>query len=115
MVSIPGVEEARTKARTNRPDYIQEALDKTAELIREASETGNKVVKIDLTTVLPGLDQTLDEDKFSLALAHLKMELNSRGYILRDYERPVLPENGDLYYEIKRGFFVYWGWGPDDD
>lgn len=111
MVSIPGVEESRTKARTNRPDYVQTALNKTAELIKESSESGDLVVKIDLTTILPDLDQ----DKYSLALAHLSMELNTRGYYFKDYERPVLPENGSLSYETKRGFYVYWGWGADYD
>lgn len=109
MLNMPGVEESRTKARTNRPDYIQEALDKTAELIKESSESGDLVAKIDLTTILPDLDQ----DKYSLTLAHLSMELNTRGYYFKDYEHPVLPKDGASPYETKRGFYVYWGWGAD--
>lgn len=111
MLSMPGVEESRTKARTNRPDYAQTAIDKTGELIREASGSGDLVVKIDLKTILPDLDQ----DKFSLALAHLRLELNTRGYYIKDYEHHVLPEDGASPYETKRGFYVYWGWGAEND
>ncbi len=115
MLNMPGVEEARTKARTNRPDYIQEALDKTAELIREASETVNLSVRTDLTTILPDLDPGDDPDKYSLALAHLTMELNTRGYHLRDYKYSVLPKNGSAVYENRIGFYIYWGWGAEND
>ena len=115
MLNMPGVEEARTKARTNRPDYIQTALDKTAELIREASESGDLGVKINLTTILPGLDQEVDPDKYSLALAHLRMELNTRGYHIRDYKYTVLPKDGSAIYEHRIGFYIYWGWGAEND
>ena len=115
MVSIPGVEEARTKARTNRPDYVQTALDKTAELISEASETGNLSVKTDLTVILPDLDREDDPDKYSLALGHLALELNTRGYYLRDYEYTVFPKDGSAIYEDRRGFYIYWGWGAEND
>ena len=115
MLSIPGVEETRTKARTNRPDYIQKALDKTAELIREASETGNLSVRTDLTTILPDLDPGDDPDKYSLALGHLTLELNTRGYHLRDYKYSVLPKNGSAVYENRIGFYIYWGWGAEND
>lgn len=115
MLNMPGVEESRTKARTNRPDYIQKALDKTAELIREASETGNLSVKTDLTTILPDLDREDDPDKYSLALAHLTMELNTRGYHIRDYKYTVFPKDGSAIYEDRRGFYVYWGWGAEND
>ena len=115
MLNMPGVEESRTKARTNRPDYIQEALDKTAELIREAYETGNLSVKTDLTTILPDLDPGDDPDKYSLALGHLALELNTRGYHLRDYKYSVLPKNGSSVYENRIGFYIYWGWGAEND
>lgn len=115
MLNMPGVEEARTKARTNRPDYVQKALDKTAELIREASETGNLSVKTDLTTILPDLDQGDDKDKLTLALAHLTMELNSRGYLLRDYKYSAIPQDGSAIYEDRIGFYIYWGWGAEND
>lgn len=115
MLNMPGVEESRTKARTNRPDYIQEALDKTAELIREASETGNLSVKTDLTTILPDLDREDDPDKYSLALGHLRMELNTRGYHIRDYEDTVLPKDGSAPYEDRIGFYIYWRWGAEND
>ena len=115
MASIPGVEEARTKARTNRPDYVQKALDKTAELIREASETGNLSVKTDLTTILPDLDREDDPDEYSLALGHLTLELNTRGYHIRDYNYTVLSKDGSATYEDRRGFYIYWGWGAEND
>lgn len=115
MVSIPGVEEARTKARTNRPDYIQKALDKTAELISEASESGDLSVRTDLTIILPNLDIEDDPDKYSLALAHLTMELNTRGYHIRDYKYTVLPKDGSAIYEDRIGFYIYWGWGAEND
>ena len=115
MLNMPGVEESRTKARTNRPDYIQEALDKTAELIREASETGNLSVKTDLTTILPDLDPGDDPDKYSLALQHLTMELNTRGYYLRDYKYSVIPKDGSAPHETSIGFYIFWGWGAEND
>ena len=115
MLSIPGVEESRTKARTNRPDYIQKALDKTAELIREASETGNLSVKTDRTTILPDLDREDDPDEYSLALGHLTLELNTRGYHIRDYNYTVLSKDGSATYEDRRGFYIYWGWGAEND
>ena len=115
MLNMPGVEESRTKARTNRPDYIQEALDKTAELIREASETGHLSVKTDLTTILPDLDLEDEHDKYSLALGHLTLELNTRGYHIRDYKYTVLPKDGSAIYEDRIGFYIYWGWGAEND
>ena len=115
MLNMPGVEEARTKARTNRPDYIQKALDKTAELISEASESGNLSVRLDLTIILPDLDLEDEHDKYSLALAHLTLELNTRGYHLRDYEYTVFPKDGSAIYEDRRGFYIYWGWGAEND
>ena len=115
MLNMPGVEESRTKARTNRPDYIQEALDKTAELIREASETGNLSVKTDLTTILPDLDREDDPDKYSLALGHLTLELNTRGYHIKDYKYTVFPKDGSAIYEDRIGFYIYWGWGAEND
>lgn len=115
MLNMPGVEESRTKARTNRPDYVQTALDKTAELIREASETGNLSVKTDLTTILPDLDQEVDPDKYSLALSHLTLELNTRGYHITDYKYTAIPKNGSASYEVRVGFYIYWGWGVEND
>lgn len=115
MLNMPGVEESRTKARTNRPDYVQTALDKTAELIREASETGNLSVKTDLTTILPDLDREVDPDKYSLALSHLTLELNTRGYHITDYKYTAIPKNGSASYEVRVGFYIYWGWGAEND
>ena len=112
---MPGVEEARTKARTNRPDYVQKALDKTAELIRESSETGNLSVRTDLTTILPDLDLEDEHDKYSLAREHLALELNTRGYHLRDYKYSVIPKDGSAIYEDRIGFYIYWGWGAEND
>lgn len=115
MVSIPGVEEARTKARTNRPDYVQTALDKTAELISESAGSGELSVRFDITAILPNLDIGDERDKYSLALAHLTMELNTRGYHIRDYKYTVLPKDGSAPYEDSIGFYVYWGWGAEND
>lgn len=114
MVSIPGVEEARTKARTNRPDYIQKALDKTAELISEASESGELSVTSDLITILPDLYIGEEHDKNQLALAHLTMELNTRGYHIRDYKYSVIPKDGSPVHETRRGFYIYWGWDAEN-
>ena len=115
MLNMPGIEESRTKARTNRPDYVQKALDKTAELIREASESGDLSVKTDLTIILPNLDIEDEPDKYSLALAHLTLELNTRGYYLRDYKYSVIPKDGSAIYEDRIGFYIFWGWGAEND
>lgn len=114
-VGIPGATEAQTKARTNRPVYIQKALGKVGELISQAAESGDLSVKFDLTTILPDLDREDDPDKYSLALAHLTMELNLRGYHIRDYKYPVFPKDGSAIYEDRVGFYVYWGWGAEND
>lgn len=114
MIHIPGVDKARTKARTNRPDYIQEALNKVGELISQAAESGELSVKSDLTTILPNLGQG-DEDKLTLALAHLTMELNTRGYYLRDYNYSAIPKDGSAPHETRIGFYIYWGWGAEND